>query len=78
MILDSSRGRLLPVSTTDPNSKATMRISNKPGESMPIDWAGNKIPFHDSVIDESYPSYLCFRWCPADSVNECYIFGDLE
>ena len=30
-------------------TKATMRIQHKPGDAMQVDWAGNTIPYYDSV-----------------------------
>lgn len=30
-------------------TKVTMRIQHKPGDAMQVDWAGNTIPYYDSV-----------------------------
>lgn len=39
-------------------TKATMRITHKPGDSMQVDWAGGTIPYHDPVTGEEYKAYL--------------------
>ena len=39
-------------------SKATMRISRKPGETFEVDWAGSTVDIHDSVTGEITPAYL--------------------
>lgn len=39
-------------------SKATMRISRKPGEFMEVDWAGATIPIFDQDTGLSWPAYL--------------------
>ena len=39
-------------------SKATMRISRKPGEAFEVDWAGITVDIHDSVTGGITPAYL--------------------
>ena len=39
-------------------SKATMRISRKPGEAFEVDWAGTTVDIHDSVTGGITPAYL--------------------
>ena len=39
-------------------TKATMRVTHKPGDSMQVDWAGGTIPYHDPVTGEEYKAYL--------------------
>lgn len=39
-------------------SKATMRISRKPGETFEVDWAGATVDIHDSITGEITPAYL--------------------
>lgn len=39
-------------------TKATMRVSHKPGETMQVEWAGGTIPYYDSVTGEEYKAYL--------------------
>ena len=46
-------------------TKATMRISHKPGEIMEVDWAGNTLPVYDSVTGETIPIYVLWRYCLA-------------
>ena len=39
-------------------TKATMRITHKPGDAMQVDWAGETIPYYDTVTGEEYKAYL--------------------
>lgn len=39
-------------------TKATMRIHHKPGDSMEVDWAGQTLPYYDSVTGEATQTYL--------------------
>lgn len=39
-------------------TKATMRITHKPGDAMQVDWAGTTIPYYDRVTGEATDSYL--------------------
>lgn len=39
-------------------TKATMRVTHKPGDVMQVDWAGGTIPYFDSVTGEEYKAYL--------------------
>lgn len=39
-------------------SRATMRISRKPGDMLEVDWAGSTIDIHDPVTGETTPAYL--------------------
>jgi integrase catalytic subunit len=39
-------------------TKATMRVTHKPGDNMQVDWAGSTIPYYDSVTGEEYKAYL--------------------
>ena len=39
-------------------TKATMRVTHKPGDVMQVDWAGGTIPYYDSVTGEEYKAYL--------------------
>ncbi len=39
-------------------TKATMRITRKPGEVMEVDWAGTTIPYFDSVTGVASAAYL--------------------
>ena len=59
-------------------TKATMRITHKPGDAMQVDWAGETIPYFDAVKREKYKAYL---FVAALSCN-CYIYteacGDMK
>lgn len=39
-------------------TKATMRVTHKPGDVMQVDWAGSTIPYFDSITGEEYKAYL--------------------
>lgn len=39
-------------------TKATMRISHKPGDSVQVDWAGDPLYFTDPESGEEHPAYL--------------------
>ena len=38
-------------------TKATMRIHHKPGDAMEVDWAGQTLPYYDSVTGEATQAY---------------------
>ena len=48
-------------------TKATMRITHKPGETMQVDWAGGTIPYFDSITGEEYKAYLFVAALPCSS-----------
>lgn len=48
-------------------TKATMRVTHKPGEVMQVDWAGGTIPYYDSVTGEEYKAYLFVAALPCSS-----------
>lgn len=39
-------------------TRATMRILHKPGDAMQVDWAGNTVPYYDSVTGAESAAYL--------------------
>ena len=39
-------------------TKATMRITHKPGDAMQVDWAGDPLYITDSVTGEKWPAYI--------------------
>ena len=39
-------------------TKATMRVTHKPGDTMQVDWAGGTIPYYDPFTGEEYKAYL--------------------
>lgn len=51
-------------------TKATMRIQHKPGDAMQVDWAGNTIPYYDSVTDAESEAYLFVAVLPCS----CYAY----
>ena len=48
-------------------TKATMRVTHKPGDVMQVDWAGGTIPYYDSVTGEEYKAYLFVAALPCSS-----------
>ena len=53
-------------------TKATMRITHKPGDAMQVDWAGETIPYYDPVTGEEYKAYLFVAALPCS----CYIYAE--
>ena len=53
-------------------TKATMRITHKPGDAMEVDWAGDTIPVFDSVTGEMYVAYLFVAVLPCS----CYVYAE--
>lgn len=51
-------------------TKATMRISHKPGDAMQVDWAGTTIPYYDRVTGEVSTAYLFAAVLPCS----CYAY----
>ena len=51
-------------------TKATMRITHKPGDAMQVDWAGTTIPYYDRVTGETADSYLFAAVLPCS----CYAY----
>ena len=51
-------------------TKATMRISHKPGEVMQVDWAGGTIPYFDPITGDEFKAYLFVAALPCS----CYIY----
>lgn len=48
-------------------TKATMRVTHKPGDTMQVDWAGGTIPYYDSATGEEYKAYLFVAALPCSS-----------
>lgn len=48
-------------------TKATMRVTHKPGEVMQVDWAGGTIPYYDSITGEEFKAYLFVAALPCSS-----------
>lgn len=53
-------------------TKATMRITHKPGDAMQVDWAGNTIPVHDNTMGETFAMYLFVAVLPCS----CYAYAE--
>ena len=51
-------------------TKATMRITHKPGDAMQVDWAGETIPYYDAATGDEYKAYLFVAALPCS----CYIY----
>ena len=51
-------------------TKATMRVTHKPGDTLQVDWAGGTIPYYDSVTGEQYKAYLFVAALPCS----CYLY----
>jgi len=51
-------------------TKATMRVSRKPGDIMEVDWAGNTLTIYDSVTGETIDAYLFVAVLPCS----CYAY----
>lgn len=51
-------------------TKATMRITHKPGDAMQVDWAGTTIPYFDRITGEAYEAYLFAAVLPCS----CYAY----
>lgn len=51
-------------------TKATMRISHKPGDAMQVDWAGKTLPYYDRVTGDMYEAYLFAAVLPCS----CYAY----
>ncbi|NLB55375.1 MAG: transposase [Lentisphaerae bacterium] len=51
-------------------TKATMRITRKPGDAFEVDWAGNTMPIHDSVTGEQTDAYVFVGVLPCS----CYAY----
>lgn len=53
-------------------TKATMRITHKPGEAMEVDWAGDTIPVFDPVTGDADAAYLFVAVLPCS----CYVYAE--
>lgn len=53
-------------------TKATMRITHKPGNVMEVDWAGDTIPVFDPVTGDVDAAYLFIAVLPCS----CYVYAE--
>ena len=54
-------------------TKATMRISHKPGDAMQVDWAGDPLYITDPVTGERRPAYIFVAVLPCS----CYTYAEV-
>ena len=54
-------------------SRATMRITHKPGDAMEVDWAGGTLPIRDPATGIEEPAYLFVAVLPCS----CYAYAEL-
>jgi len=59
-------------------TKATMRITHKPGDAMQVDWAGTTIPYYDRVTGEATDSYLFAAVLPCNCYAYLEACGDMK
>jgi len=59
-------------------TKATMRITHKPGEAMQVDWAGNTIPYYDPVTGAESAAYLFVSVLPCSCYAYVEACGDMK
>ena len=59
-------------------TKATMRVTHKPGDTMQFDWAGGTIPYYDSVTGEEYKAYLFVAALPCSSYLYVEVCTDMK
>ncbi|MBR3015486.1 MAG: IS21 family transposase [Clostridia bacterium] len=59
-------------------TKATMRISHKPGDAMQVDWAGDPLWITDKVTGEMYPGYLFVAVLPCSWYTYAEVCGDTK
>lgn len=50
-------------------TKATMRVTHKPGDTMQVDWAGGTIPYYDSVTGVSTRRICLWLHCLAAAIS---------
>ena len=53
-------------------TKATIRIQNKPGDAIQVDWAGDTLPAYDPVTGEHSPAYMFVAVRPCS----CYTYAE--
>lgn len=59
-------------------TRATMRVTHRPGDTMQVDWAGGSIPYYDSVTGEEYKAYLFVAALPCSSYLYVEAFTDMK
>ena len=59
-------------------TKATMRISHKPGDAMQVDWAGDPLYITDSVTGELTPAYIFVAVLPCSWYTYAEACSDMK
>ncbi len=59
-------------------TKATMRITHKPGDAMQVDWAGDPLYITDSVTGERWPAYIFVAVLPCSWYTYAEACADMK
>ena len=59
-------------------TKATMRITHKPGDAVQVDWAGDPLYITDSVTGEVEPVYIFVAVLPCSWYTYAEVCGDMK
>ena len=59
-------------------TKAVMRVTHRPGDTMQVDWVGSTIPYFDSVTGEEYKAYLFVAALPCRSYLYVEVCTDMK
>ncbi len=59
-------------------TKATMRISHKPGDAMQVDWAGDPLWITDQVTGERFPGYIFVAVLPCSWYTYAEVCSDMK
>lgn len=59
-------------------TKATMRISHKPGDAMQVDWAGDPLWITDKATGELFPGYIFVAVLPCSWYTYAEICSDMK
>lgn len=59
-------------------TKATMRITHKPGEAMQVDWAGTTMPIHDKTTGEIREAYVFIAVLPCSGYAYAEVCQDMK
>ena len=59
-------------------TKATMRITHKPGDAVQVDWAGDPLYITDSVTGEVEPAYIFVAVLPCSWYTYAEVCGDMK
>ena len=59
-------------------TKATMRITHKPGDAMQVDWAGDPLYITDNVTGEQWPAYIFVAVLPSSWYTYAEVCGDMK